>query len=347
MTRATSFTRTVETDPPLLTDFASEAFSGVTSVLPYLFGLLGMMMLVVGAFKLVHSAARGDGMGGAFPFLILGGGTIAFASFVLPWIFGPADTTAAPTPSTTSTTPPSPASTSTPTPVETAPATNSAPADLTGMFVALGVIAGLVLLFALVLLVTTVARRARAARAEATAQKEARDRIVQGWQRVHDHHSELLRKILHAETDWDALFFTPALSDPNVPQTYAMLRAMRDANTLRDTAGLLPRSIKADLDITKLPYARAVDEFAAAWDMAERYARKLGQKGIPAAERKTLKEIRTLLDIAENGAAAPTERTLAYRRAQSLLEGLESVHIPTKVLAQLEEQHRLMLTAQA
>ncbi|MGO8610135.1 hypothetical protein ACC848_45115, partial [Rhizobium johnstonii] len=56
-----------ETDPPLLTDFTSEAFSGVTSVLPYLFGLLGTMMLVVGAFKLVHSIARGDGMGGAFP----------------------------------------------------------------------------------------------------------------------------------------------------------------------------------------------------------------------------------------------------------------------------------------
>lgn len=337
-----------EVDPSLITSTISDLFAGMTPIFATMLTILGGVMILVGGVRLASSAARGEGVAGAFPFLILGGGTIALATFVLPWIFGSSDTDApavAPSPSTTSTAEPSPSSTSTPAPVETAPATTSSPADLTGMFVTLGVIAGLIGLFVLVLLIANVVRRARTARAEATAQKEARDRIVQAWQRVHDHHNELLRKILHAEIDWDALFFTPALSDPNVPQTYEMLRAMRTANTLRDTGGLLPRSITPDTDITKLPYARAVDDFALAWDAAERHARRVGQKGIPLSERKTLKEIRTLLDIAENSAAALTERTLAYRRAQSLLEGLESIHIPAKVLAELEEQNRLMLTA--
>ena len=338
-----------ETDAPSLAGTFSDALSNMTPIVTTMGMLLGGLLVVMGVFKFAYSLTRGDnGAIAALPMLLVGGGTIAFAGFVVPMLFD-STTASAPTttPAPTSTANPSPSSTNAPTPVETAAATPSQPADLTGMFITLGVIAALIGLLVLVLLIASIARRARTARAEAAAAKEAHERIVQAWQGVHDRHSELLRKILHAETDWDALFFTPALSDPNVPQTYAMLRAMRDANTLRDTAGLLPRSIKADLDITKLPYARAVDEFAAAWDVAERYARKLGQKGIPAAERKTLKEIRTLLDIAENGAAAPTERTLAYRRAQSLLEGLESIHIPTKVLAQLEEQHRLMLTAQA
>ncbi len=338
-----------ETDAPQLTHTLSGAFSSMIPIFSTLGMLIGGVILVVGVFKIVISMSRGESAIGSIQVLVMGAGCIALAGFVVPWLLDTADTApvAEPSPSSTTTGTPSPSTSSSPTPVETAPATASEPADLTGLYITLGIIAGLIGLFVLVLLITNVVRRARAARADAAAAKEARDRIVQAWQGVHDHHNELLRKILHAETDWDALFFTPALSDPNVPQTHEMLRAMRVANTLRDTAGLLPRRITPDTDITRLPYARAVDDFALTWDAAERHARLVGQKGIPQAERKTLKEIRTLLDIAENSAASPTERTLAYRRAQGLLEGLESVHIPTKALAQLEEQHRLMLTAQA
>ncbi|WP_017831584.1 hypothetical protein [Microbacterium sp. UCD-TDU] len=88
-----------------------------------------------------------------------------------------------------------------------------------------------------------------------------------------------------------------------------------------------------------------METFARAWDIAERHARRVGQKNVPLAERKTIKEIRTLLDIAENSAASQTERNLAYRRAQKLIEGLSSIHVPQSLMAQLEESHRLMLTA--
>lgn len=120
---------------------------------------------------------------------------------------------------------------------------------------------------------------------------------------------------------------------------------MRAANTLRDTAGDLPPGLAADADLTAIAYPRAVEAFARAWDIAERHARRVGQKNVPLAERKTIKEIRTLLDIAENSAASQTERNLAYRRAQKLIEGLSSVHVPQSLMAQLEESHRLMLTA--
>ena len=40
-----------------------------------------------------------------------------------------------------------------------------------------------------------------------------------------------------------------------------------------------------------------------------------------------------------------TERSLAYRRAQKLIESLETVHVPEKAIAQLEERQQLMITA--
>lgn len=44
-------------------------------------------------------------------------------------------------------------------------------------------------------------------------------------------------------------------------------------------------------------------------------------------------------------AASHTERGLAYRRAQKLIASLESVRVPEKAMAQLEERQALMITA--
>lgn len=71
----------------------------------------------------------------------------------------------------------------------------------------------------------------------------------------------------------------------------SMLLAMRTANTLRDTAGDLPSGLAADADLTTIAYPRAVEAFACAWDIAERHARRVGQKNVPLAERKTIKEV--------------------------------------------------------
>lgn len=298
---------------------------------------IGLFTLIVGGVMLSVSIARGETP--RWGFMILGvvmtGGGFGLRLLLAGEEQAPPD---GPTLS------PSPTSTPTPTPSLAAP---REPADLTWLLVAGGVVA-LLLLAALfiwvVIIVTTRTRRSlRSSREEAAAKRAARDRVANAWQSFHNQHDELLRKILHAETDWDALFFTPALTDPNVPTTYAMLRAMRDANTLRDVS---PAPLDADptVDLTQLPYPAAVARFATAWDAAEHYARKVGQKNIPHAERKIIRQIRTLLDIAENTAASQTERDLAYRRVQGLLEQIQSIQIPEKAFARLEQQQRLMIT---
>ncbi|WP_449406923.1 hypothetical protein [Microbacterium maritypicum] len=223
------------------------------------------------------------------------------------------------------------------------------PADLSWLFIVLGILLAAILAAVLVWVLVTVGQKARRnireGRERVKAEQERMQRLSAGWQTFRDRHDELLRKITHAETDWDSLFFTPALTDPNVDQTHRMLLAMRTANTLRDTAGGLPSGLAADADLTALAYPRAVEAFARAWDIAERHARRVGQKSVPLAERKTIKEIRTLLDIAENSTASQTERNLAYRRAQKLIASLNSIHVPQSLMAQLEESHRFMLTA--
>ena len=341
-------------DNTLVDSFVGSALGGFSAtllqIIPTGIMIFGVVIMIFSGIRVAHTAARGhmEDLGGVG----LGIAMVVFG-FLSPVLFGllsepETDTDNAPAPTATGT----PTATSSPTPTSTprttAPPT-SEPADLTPMFITLGIIAGLVLTLILVLLLVTAIQRARrgirSSRELAAAQRATAERQAATWQAFRDRHDELLRKILHAETDWDALFFTPALTDPNVPQTYAMLRAMRAAGTLRDTAGTLPAGLDDDADLTELPYPNAVEEFAAAWDAAERHARRVGQKGIPATERKTISGIRTLLDIAENSAASATERNIAYRRAQTLIAELESIHIPARAIAQLEEHHRLMLTA--
>lgn len=334
-----------------LSEGLAGASSTLLSFLPYLAAAAGIVLIFINGIRVLKTAGSGytEGIGG----LVAGAGFVTvgvFTPILFSWISEPeTDADPAPTPTATEGTP---TATSSPSPIATPHTTtppSQEPADLTPMFITLGVIGGLVLTVILVLLLVTAIGRARrgirSSRELAAAQRATAERQAATWQAFRDRHDELLRKILHAETDWDALFFTPALTDPNVPQTYAMLRAMRAAGTLRDTAGTLPTGLDAEADLTELPYPNAVEEFAAAWDVAERHARRVGQKGIPAAERKTIAGIRTLLDIAENSSASANERNIAYRRAQTLIAELESIHIPARAIAQLEEHHRLMLTA--
>lgn len=302
----------------------------------------GLLLVVFGGFQLALSTMRGDEPRG---WITATAGLILCASnFLIRFLLAPEEPT--PPPGNTVSETPRP----TPTPPAATPETPSEPADLTWLLITIGVIAALILVALLAWLIITLASRARrgmrTTRARAEADRANRDRIVKAWQGFHERHDELLRKILHAETDWDALFFTPALSDPSVPQTYAMLRAMREANTQREISEV-PLDAAPDADLAAYPYPAAVERFALAWDTAERHARRVGQRGIPHAERKVIKQIRTLLDIAENSAASQTERDLAYRRVQGLLESLESIHVPDKAIAQLEQRQRLMITAGA
>lgn len=343
MSSLTTLLASTETDGPGLVDAVDNLSSSITTFITPALVILGVVVIVIGGPRIVQNMNRGYGDGSGWGYVIAGS-LLGGAALLFPWLLESFDTPTATSPSPRPTSIPS--STTQPT---TAPEPSTEPADLTWILVTLGIIGALILTAVLIWILIAATSRARrtirATRKEAEVERAGRERIAAAWQGFHERHNELLRKIVHSETDWDSLFFLPALTDPNVPQTYAMLRAMRAAGTQRDTAGELPADLPLDVDLTTLPYPKAVEAFAVAWDAAERNARRLGQKGVPHAERKLIKEIRTLLDMAENAAASSTERSLAYRRAQKLIESLETVHVPEKAIAQLEERQQLMITA--
>lgn len=321
------------------------ALSGVlSSFVPMLQGLMlitGLVAVAIGVFRLSSEYGPGGGW-----FFIIFGVLSAGMGLVIPWFFGTLNGEVDEGPQPTSEPSPQPTGTSEP---PRAPDTVQQPADLTWLWVTFAFIVAAILVVLLVWLIVHLSTRARrgirAAREQAEALRALQESRAATWQSYHDRHNELLRKILHAETDWDTLFFMPALSDSSVLQTHTMLRAMQTANTLRDTAGKMPTNLDDDDDLTKLPFPRAVEDFALAWEAAERHARKVGQKNVPPAERRLIKQIRTLLDMAENSAASETERNLAYKRAQALIGDLESIHIPAKAMEQLEERKLLALTS--
>lgn len=302
--------------------------------------LAGLLTAVMGIMRALGPRREDGGWALVLIGLLMSGGAFAFPT-LFSSLFADEPTTA-PSP----TAKPSPAPSGEPT---RTPEMVREPADLTRLLVLLGVILAVlltaVLVWVLVVVIQRTRRNVREGRERVKAEVERVQRLTATWQTFHDLHGELLRKITHAETDWDSLFFMPALTDPRVDQTHRMLLAMRNAKTLRDTAGDLPSGLAADADLTTFPYPRAVSDFALAWDVAERHARRVGQKNVPLAERKIIKEIRILLDVAENGAASQTERTLAYRRAQTLIKSLDSVHVPQNLMAHLEESQRLTLTS--
>lgn len=328
------------------TDLADGLASSLSSMMPILtvaMMLFAVIITVMGVARIIREGADSGGWS-----YIIGGILIGGASVLAPWLIGSFNDTA-PKPKTsphpTGGTTPQPTTTTSPT---RAPEPVQQPADLTWLWIMLGVIAATILTVLLIWLIIHLSTRARrslrAAREAADALRALQESRTATWRSFHDRLDELLRKIFFAETDWDTLFFMPALSDSSDPHTYEMLRAMRTATTLRDTAGEMPSNLSDDIDLTKLPFPRAVDAFALAWDAAERNARKIGQKNIPVKERRLIKQIRTFLDMAENSAASETERNLAYKRALALIADLESITIPTRAMEQLEERKLLALT---
>lgn len=167
--------------------------------------------------------------------------------------------------------------------------------------------------------------------------------IATRWQAVLDEHSLLKAKFLKSETDWDLLFKYPALQDVSVPQTAAMVRAMAAAENTDSTR---PTGLSETSDISGLAYPRAVDAFSIAWRIATEHAQRVGQKNIPREERKKIKLVRTLLNIADDAGSSETERENAYRQIQRLLKEIPSITVPKQAFKAIEERRQLELTAE-
>ena len=156
-------------------------------------------------------------------------------------------------------------------------------------------------------------------------------------QRLFDAHDAVTSRWLEYELDVAKLIAFPAMSDGRQPLTAAFLRAKRKAD------GLRPASPRVRVGKDELAeYRDAVNEYEAAFDIAERDARRLRDHSFTEVERKRLDTAKQLLSVAVDQAATPAERQLAYRRVREELDGLISVS--DEAIEVLENRVALELT---
>ena len=142
-------------------------------------------------------------------------------------------------------------------------------------------------------------------------------------------HDAVNHKWLDYELDVGKLIDYPLMTDVREPLTVAFLRAKKEADGLRPAA---PQDITTPARLAE--YRAAVHSFELAFDVAEREARRIKDSNFTGPERQRLATARKLLRIAEDSAATPAERQMAYKRARKELDGL--IVLPEATVAALE-----------
>ncbi|MGW8482465.1 hypothetical protein ACWGJP_04960 [Microbacterium sp. NPDC055903] len=130
-------------------------------------------------------------------------------------------------------------------------------------------------------------------------------------------HDEITARWLDYELDVAKLIAFPAMSDGRQPLTAAFLRAKKIADTLRPASATAPVT---EREVTE--YLDAVGNYAVAFEVAERDARRLRDSTFSDAERKKLDRAKKLLTVAVDESATQAERNLAYKRVREELDGL-------------------------
>jgi hypothetical protein len=135
--------------------------------------------------------------------------------------------------------------------------------------------------------------------------------------RLFAEHDEITARWLEYELDVAKLIAFPAMSDGRQPLTAAFLRAKKIADALRPAS--------ADEKVTEqqvTEYLDAVGNYAVAFEVAERDARRLRDSTFSEAERKKLDRAQKLLKVAVDESATQAERNTAYKRVREELDGL-------------------------
>lgn len=146
-------------------------------------------------------------------------------------------------------------------------------------------------------------------------------------------HDEITARWLDYELDVAKAIAFPAMSDGRQPLTAAFLRAKKTADALRPAY--------ADAKVTEqqvTEYLDAVGNYAVAFEVAEREARRLRDSTFTETERKRLDRAQKLLKVALDESATQAERQVAYRRVRDEIEGLivlsdEAVEVLEKKVA--------------
>lgn len=152
-------------------------------------------------------------------------------------------------------------------------------------------------------------------------------------ERLFAEHDEITARWLDYELDVAKLIAFPAMSDGRQPLTAAFLRAKKTADALRPAS--------ADAKVTEqrvTEYLDAVGNYAVAFEVAERDARRLRDSSFSVDERKRLDRAQHMLKVALDESATRAERQVAYKRVRDELEGLillsdEAVQVLEKKVA--------------
>ena len=149
--------------------------------------------------------------------------------------------------------------------------------------------------------------------------------------RLFTEHDEITARWLDYELDVAKLIAFPAMSDGRQPLTAAFLRAKKTADALRPAA--------ADAKLTEqqmAEYLQAVGDYAVAFEIAEKDARRLRDSTFTEAERKRLDRAQQLLKVAVDESATQSERNIAYKRVREELDGL--ILLSDEAVTVLEKQ---------
>lgn len=174
---------------------------------------------------------------------------------------------------------------------------------------------------------------ASAAHADAAAGPVARAETLT---RLIAEHDAVTRRWLDYELDVAKLIAYPAMSDGRQPLTAAFLRAKKVADGLRPAS---PHEKSTAASVAE--YRGAVADYGAAFEVAERDARRIRDAGFTEPERKRLSTAQQLLSVALDEAATPAERQTAYRRVRVELDGL--IALSDDAVETLEERVALQL----
>jgi hypothetical protein len=130
-------------------------------------------------------------------------------------------------------------------------------------------------------------------------------------------HDEINNRWFSYETDVAKLIEFPLMTDMREPLTVAFHEAKALADDLRPDD---PEALKDSAELER--FENAVRDFRLAFDIAEREAQRLRQRGFSDSERDILERARKLINVAADDGATAAERQVAYRRARKELDGL-------------------------
>lgn len=316
-----------DVEPLLLGD------SMLTTLVPMLTwgcGVLGVLAVMVGVFKVVTAHHQGHGLSSGASGIV-GGGIILGASALLTFLSGSASSDSpAPDaePPVAAPEPPQPAPSAAPLNDPSAPG-----ADLDGgpmnLLLALGAVGAVVVIgYAGFHLYDSIVARRHAAR------ERAHD-----WKKAQGVYAEVLSEFAAYQADPYAWLQRPLLESNTEPATVAFIDALAVARDL--DLEIMPRNPER---ITA--FREAATEALRAWTAADANARLTIDRDFTPEDRRKLRRAEEVMRLAVDDRTPAGERSAALAKVRDLTNGLVPVpdRIFTPVTAAIETSHRKALT---